>query len=506
MGIVYRASHLALQEEVALKVLRRDVSLDDETVLRFTREAQAAVKLKSEHVTRIKDVGALDDGLPYIVMELLHGADLGAMVDMHGAMAAPVAVDLVLQACDAIAEAHSLGIVHRDVKPTNLFVSFRPDQSAIVKVLDFGISKSANGSDLSLTQTQSMLGTPAYMSPEQMRSARMVDARTDIWSLGTVLFELVEARRPFEAASFSEMCVMVAVDPPQPMQRAPELAIVIGRCLEKQPADRYPHVAELMRDLAPFAASPDAAHHQVRRAYRMLGLPVPRQLESSPALRVGPVPGPTPNAVHDAGTAAMALAHPTPPPMLRSDAPTEISPPPIELPPRRWPIIIGVVAVLVGIAGGAWFATRGKDTATAHAGSASGASDAGSATAGSAPTAPVTSATAGASTTAPATSATAGSGTTTTTTTATAASAATAGSDAGSATAGVEAEPATSAAVEAPPAAKLPAKPAVRPAIRTKPPARRAVKPRPPEAPPKPPEKPKFDPFANPGRPGQKSS
>ena len=512
MGIVYRANHLALQEEVALKVLRRDVSLDEETVMRFTREAQAAVKLKSEHVARIKDVGAFEDGLPYIVMEFLHGADLGAMVDTHGAMATPVAVDLVLQACDAIVEAHSLGIVHRDVKPTNLFVSFRPDQSAIVKVLDFGISKSANGSDMSLTQTQSMLGTPAYMSPEQMRSARAVDIRTDIWSLGTVLYELVEARRPFEAESFSEMCVKVAVDPPEPMRLAPELAVVLGRCLEKQPADRYPHVAELMRDLAPFAGNPEAANHYVRRAYRMLGLPVPQTMESSPSLRIGAVPMPSPSAVHDAGSAAIALAHPTPAPMLRTDAPTAISPPPIDIRPRRWPIIFGVAAILIGVAGGAWYATRGGDESNAASASIdSTATTAGSATTTTAAGTNPSSATTAAGTNAGSDSTTNAAGTNAGSDSTRNAATANAGSDSTTTAAGTTAGSATTAAgTTAGSATTAATKPPVRPQVKPKPPVRPQVKPKPPEKPPEPPkpppEKPKFDPFANPGRPGQKSS
>ncbi len=311
MGTVYRAYHLALEEDVAIKVLQRAAAVDEETVQRFVREAQSVVKLKSEHVARVLDVGTFEDDLPFMVMEFLQGADLGQMVDTHGAMTTPVAVDLVLQACDAIVEAHSLGIVHRDLKPSNLFVSFRPDQSAIVKVLDFGISKSANQSDLSLTQTQSMLGTPAYMSPEQMRSARSVDARTDIWSIGTVLYELVEARRPFQAESFSEMCVMVAVDPPARMTNAVELQPIILRCLAKQPADRYAHVGELMRDLSAFAGTPDAAGRYVKRAYRTLGLAVPLSMDSSPFLRPSyPAlrSSPTPTAVHDAASAAMAAA------------------------------------------------------------------------------------------------------------------------------------------------------------------------------------------------------
>jgi serine/threonine-protein kinase len=353
MGMVYRAQHLALGEDVAIKVLRRDVSLDEETVMRFLREAQSAVKLKSEHVARIQDVGACDDGLPFMVMEFLQGADLGQMVDAHGAMSIPVAVDLVLQACDAIVEAHSLGIVHRDVKPSNLFVSFRPDQSAIVKVLDFGISKSANGSDMSLTQTQSMLGTPAYMSPEQMRSARSVDARTDIWSLGTVLYELVEARRPFEAESFSEMCVMVAVDAPARMTNATDIEPIITRCLAKKPQDRYPHVAELMRDLAPFAGNYEAANHYVKRAFRTLGLGVPTKLESSPSIQRPSYPalhlGPTPTEVHDAASAAMAT--PTPVPDVPTYAPTLQDPKaPVHRGSGRWFVMVTLFALL-GVGG-----------------------------------------------------------------------------------------------------------------------------------------------------------
>ena len=395
MGMVYRARHLALGDDVAIKVLRRDVSLDEETVMRFMREAQSAVKLKSEHVARIQDVGACEDGLPFIVMEFLQGADLGQMVDTHGAMSIPVAVDLVLQACDAIVEAHSLGIVHRDVKPSNLFVSFRPDQSAIVKVLDFGISKSANGSDMSLTQTQSMLGTPAYMSPEQMRSARSVDARTDIWSLGTVLYELVEARRPFEAESFSEMCVMVAVDPPARMTLAADIEPIIARCLAKKPTDRYPHVAELMRDLAPFAGNYEAANHYVKRAFRTLGLGVPTKLDSSPSIQRPSYPalhvGPTPTEVHDAASAALVAALPVA--AVQTYAPTLQDPPPPHPSNSRWYIAVALVALLgvggtiamVKAAGGSESSTAATDpdVGDGRAAGGSGATNAGSGNAAS---------------------------------------------------------------------------------------------------------------------------
>jgi hypothetical protein len=270
MGLVYRAWHLQLNERVAIKVLRSDVQLDDEAVERFHREAQAAVRLKSEHVARIHDVGAFGDGAPYMVMELLAGSDLGSVVSHHGPTDAQTAVDLMLQACDALAEAHAAGIVHRDVKPSNLFVATRPDGSRIVKILDFGISKSVIGTDLSLTQTASVLGTPAYMSPEQMRSARSVDARTDIWSLGVVLYELVEGHRPFRAETFAEMCVMAAVDPYDPMRRAPELDPVVARCLAKSPDDRFATIAELAAALAPFARDGMRATYYVGRAQRVL--------------------------------------------------------------------------------------------------------------------------------------------------------------------------------------------------------------------------------------------
>ncbi len=270
MGIVVKARHIGLDEEVAIKLLRDDVAIDDETIHRFLREAQAAVKLKSEHVCRITDVGKFDDGKPYMIMEFLEGADIGRMIETHGSLHPSLAIDLVIQACDALAEAHAYGIVHRDVKPANLFVTFRPDGTAILKVLDFGISKSPSGLDLSLTQTSSMLGTPAYMSPEQMRSARKVDARTDIWSLGSVLYEAIEGHLPFTAESFSEMCVMVAVDPPIPMVRTPpELQRIILRCLAKSPDQRYPSVADLAADLAQHSREPHNTKLLVDRMFRM---------------------------------------------------------------------------------------------------------------------------------------------------------------------------------------------------------------------------------------------
>jgi tRNA A-37 threonylcarbamoyl transferase component Bud32 len=271
MGVVAECTHIALNERVAIKMLREDVLLDHEAVERFMREAQAAVKLKSEYVARVSDVGTFENGTPFMVMEYLEGHDLGEMIDTRGHLPVPWAAELMMQTAEALSEAHSIGIVHRDVKPSNLFVTWRPDGTALIKVLDFGISKAPMGNDMQLTQTQSLLGTPAYMSPEQMRSARLVDGRTDIWSLGTVMYELIEGRRPFEAESFSEMCVKVAVDAPQPMTNAPpELQQVILRCLAKNPDQRYASMAELGRDLIPFVNDQHQAAMLVERMYRML--------------------------------------------------------------------------------------------------------------------------------------------------------------------------------------------------------------------------------------------
>jgi eukaryotic-like serine/threonine-protein kinase len=271
MGVVAKCTHLIMGGAVAIKMLRKDVLHDRDSVERFTREAKAAHQLRSEYVARVLDVGTFEDGVPYMVMEYLDGQDLGQLLEQQGCVGAPLATQMMLQTAEALAEAHSVGIVHRDVKPTNLFYTWRPDGSALIKVLDFGISKSPTGTDLQLTQTQSLLGTPAYMSPEQMRSARLVDARTDIWSLGTVIYELIEGRRPFEAESFSEMCVKVAVDPPAPfVNTPPSLQPVLLRCLAKSPDQRYTTMAELSRDLIPFAPDESQAKMLVERMVRML--------------------------------------------------------------------------------------------------------------------------------------------------------------------------------------------------------------------------------------------
>src|SRR5439155_25987286 len=180
MGVVVQAKNIALNTTVAIKLLRQNAVANAEALGRFQREAQAAASLRSEHVARVSDVGALADGRPYMVMEYLSGQDLAEALERHGPFPIPVAVDYVLQACEAIVEAHSAGIIHRDLKPRNLFLTKTVDGRDLVKVLDFGISKvEGPGQDMQLTRTTEIIGSPSYMSPEQLRASRDVDARTD---------------------------------------------------------------------------------------------------------------------------------------------------------------------------------------------------------------------------------------------------------------------------------------------------------------------------------------
>jgi serine/threonine-protein kinase len=262
MGVVVAARHLQLDERVALKFLRTKGLQSKGDVDRFLREARAAVKIKGEHVARVFDVGTLENGAPYIVMEYLEGVDLACWLAKSGPVPATQAVDFVLQACEAIAEAHALGIVHRDLKPANLFRIERADGQPSIKVLDFGISKviapGAQAQDL--TQTADFMGSPLYMSPEQMRVTKAVDARTDIWSLGVILFELLTDHPPFSAEKVTDLAIKIATEPALPLDAfcsdvPAGLGEVIARCLEKDRERRFPSLGELAVALAGFGSN-----------------------------------------------------------------------------------------------------------------------------------------------------------------------------------------------------------------------------------------------------------
>jgi serine/threonine-protein kinase len=290
MGVVVAAQHLGLYELVAIKLLLPEALADGDAMHRFEREARAAVKIKSEHVARIIDVGMLESGTPFIVMEYLRGEDLADRIARTGPLAVDDAIELLLQACEAIAEAHALGIVHRDLKPANLFCVQGADGHTFIKVLDFGISKlthgAAEGRGLGMTKTRAVMGSPYYMSPEQMESPRKVDARTDIWSLGVVFHEMLTGEVPFGGETLPQVCVNVATRPAPPLRKtrpdvASGLEAIALRCLEKDPEKRYPTVAALVTALAKFG--PKRAQLSVDRVAR-----THRQTEAQHRDRTGP--------------------------------------------------------------------------------------------------------------------------------------------------------------------------------------------------------------------------
>jgi serine/threonine protein kinase len=290
MGWVVVATHLQLEQRVALKFMRS--SKNPEAVGRFLREARAAARIQSEHVARVSDVGTLENGSPYLVMEYLEGEDLSELLDAKGALPDYLAIDYAMQACEGLAEAHAAGIIHRDLKPANLFLARRTDGSVRVKLLDFGISKltPAPGSqpEINMTSTQALMGSPLYMAPEQMRSSRSVDRRADIWSMGTIIYEMLTGHSPFEGATLPEVCAKILADPPasilafQP-ELSPELDAVVLRCLEKDAGRRYPDVAALARALGEFGTDEvRSTADRIGRVSRVLATPREEAFDHEP--------------------------------------------------------------------------------------------------------------------------------------------------------------------------------------------------------------------------------
>jgi serine/threonine-protein kinase len=260
MGAVVAARHVELQQPVAIKVLLPAVAKTEEANVRFLREGRAAAKLTSPYVAKVFDSGRLPSGEPYLVMELLGGRDLRS--HLHEVRRVPLAqaVEWVLQAAHALGEAHAHHIVHRDVKPANLFLA-ETSAGTIVKVLDFGVAKHLEDEGADLTNTASVVGTPRYMAPEQMRSARLADRRGDIWSLGVVLYELVTGESPFRGDTVTALCFDVMERTPQPASHfnaelPPTFDALVARCLAKDPDDRFASMESLAAALRPFA--PDA--------------------------------------------------------------------------------------------------------------------------------------------------------------------------------------------------------------------------------------------------------
>jgi serine/threonine protein kinase len=259
MGLVCAATHLGLESPVAIKLIRPDLKHDAEFVARFLNEARRAAALRSEHVATVHDVGQLDTGEPYLVMERLEGVELETYLRATGPLEPRRAAELMLEACEGLAAAHAAGIVHRDLKPANLFLARRSDGKEVLKILDFGISKAVTD-DAPSSSTSRSLGSPWYMSPEQMLDASSVDFRADIWSLGVVLFELLTTKPPFDGQSVAEVCVKVLTGRvPSPAELRPgldrALEMIVLRCLQRDREQRYATVRELELDLQAFLAN-----------------------------------------------------------------------------------------------------------------------------------------------------------------------------------------------------------------------------------------------------------
>jgi serine/threonine-protein kinase len=293
MGAVLLATHLTLDQPVALKVLLRR---DGSAAQRFAREARLAAKLRSEHVCRVLDVGVAEEGEPYMVLEYLEGQGLDALLRKRGRLGVEQALTYFMQMCEVVAEAHRRGIVHRDLKLSNIFLEAREIGPPRMKVLDFGISKQVSGPDrrsklASLTNANIAMGSAAYMAPEQAMDASKVDARADIWALGVVLYRMLSGALPFEGRGFAEIIAKVVSEDPPPLrdhvaelpQRLDDAAL---RCLEKAPDDRYASVEQLIDDIGPFAPE----------AYRRWKVALPSEAEiaaGTPSLESVEVARPT---------------------------------------------------------------------------------------------------------------------------------------------------------------------------------------------------------------------
>ncbi len=306
MGTVNEAQHLALGERVAIKFLKPEYTRSPEIIERFLREARSLFRIKSEHVVRVLDVDAPEGAAPYLVMEFLEGAALDDVLDRRQRLGVHEAVEIVRQVCEGLAEAHRLGIVHRDVKPHNVMITARPDGSACAKLLDFGIAQIGvfDGIETRLTVTEAIIGTPSYMSPEQLRSARAVDARSDVWSLGVLFFELLTGDLPWSAASpgdlvfrqYTEAVPLEAFGDGVPR----EIAEIAVRCLAIEPSLRFQDATELADALAPHATDLAAA-----------ALLVPGQTNAPRPARRTPRPRPTPMNAPDAMTFARRKVYTT---------------------------------------------------------------------------------------------------------------------------------------------------------------------------------------------------
>jgi serine/threonine-protein kinase len=285
MGAVFEGRHLELGQRIAVKVMRAEEhEAFAGTIARFVRESRLAASIQSDHIARVTDFGSLPSGAPFMVMDLLRGEDLEALLGSEVA-GLPVerAVDYVLQACEGLAHAHRRNVMHRDLKPANLFLAHRADGSSVVKLLDFGLSKIVDEVEPSLTSAMTVLGTPSYMSPEQVRGTRL-DTRVDIWGLGVLLFRLLTNEHPFGGKTRADVCSSILVDAPKRLRELREdvpagLEAVVVKCLAKAVDDRYPNVSALAEALGPYCPKSAA---RLERIFVLVSGPPTEEEDASP--------------------------------------------------------------------------------------------------------------------------------------------------------------------------------------------------------------------------------
>ena len=263
MGAVLLAHHEVLDQKVAIKLMRPKLAREKEAGQRFLREARAAARIESDFVARVTDVDMWED-TPFMVMEYLKGDDLDALIDSEETLTVSDAVDFVMQGLAGLHAAHNIGVIHRDLKPSNLFLVTRSDGRRRVKILDFGISKVLGDDSEGLkagatTSTEAMLGTPRYMSPEQVSSAKDVDVRTDLWAMGLILYELLTKRYPFEGESAGAILAAILtndVEPAHSIRRdvPKRLDKVIAKLLAKRREERFASAKHALKALAPFGS------------------------------------------------------------------------------------------------------------------------------------------------------------------------------------------------------------------------------------------------------------
>jgi serine/threonine protein kinase len=287
MGVVVAARHLDLDQRFAIKFMLPEAMRDPQMAERFLREARNAVRLASPHVARVLDVGTLENGAPYMVMEFLDGTDLRAIARPETLAPLHDVLIMMEQACEGVAEAHALGIVHRDIKPHNLFLTRKANGRICIKVLDFGISKTMEATlgldSNSLTSATSIMGSPHYMAPEQMRSAHTVDARADVWALGVCLYQFLTGHVPFEAETMLELGAKVLHEQPIPITHyrpdlPRELSDIVRICLEKDPQKRFASAAQLCSALEQLLMAMSGSNQ-----YPLMGLPPRGPAEASRA-------------------------------------------------------------------------------------------------------------------------------------------------------------------------------------------------------------------------------